>query len=54
MEVDGVAEDGDVVIGGQQGDQAEHEAADGLKDSEPVDAEAEKTRGPPAGLGGWG
>jgi hypothetical protein len=40
LEVDLVAEDGDVVKGGKQGDKAEHEAADGLKGSKPVNPES--------------
>jgi hypothetical protein len=33
-----VAEEGDVVIGGEQGDQAEGQAADGLGDAEAIKA----------------
>ena len=39
LERDAAAEDGDVVIGGKEGDQAEGEATDGLGDTEPVKPE---------------
>ncbi|MEB3325969.1 MAG: hypothetical protein VKM17_11635 [Cyanobacteriota bacterium] len=39
LELDGVPEEADVVIGGEQGDQAKSEAADGLADAEPVEME---------------
>ena len=38
LEVEGAAGKGDVVIGGEQGDQAEHEAAQGLEDAKAVEA----------------
>jgi hypothetical protein len=47
LEGDGAAGEGDVVIGGKQGDQAEEQAADGLGEADAIEAEA------PGGLG-WG
>jgi hypothetical protein len=38
-----VAGEGDVVIGGKQGDQAENETTDGLGETEPVETEAVET-----------
>ena len=38
LELEVVAGDGDVVIGGEQGDQAEGQAADGLGDAEAIEA----------------
>jgi hypothetical protein len=43
----GTGGEGDVVIGGKQGDQAEEQAADGLGEADAIEAEA------PGGLG-WG
>jgi hypothetical protein len=40
LEGDIAAGEGDVVIGGKQGDQAEDETAEGLSQTEPVEAEA--------------
>ena len=54
LEVDGVTGEGDVVIGGEQGDQAENEATDGLNASEPVKAQAVECQGPPTGPEAWG
>ncbi len=54
LEVDGVTGEGDVVIEGEQGDQAEGKAADGLKASEPIKAQAVECQGPPTGLEAWG
>ena len=45
LEVDVGTGDGDVVIGGEQGDQAEDEAADGLGEAQPVEAERAEGRG---------
>ena len=44
LDWEAAAGDGDVVIGGEQGDQAEDETADGLGQTEPVEAEAFETR----------
>ena len=38
LELEGAAGEGEVVIGGEQGDQAEHEAARGLEDAKAVEA----------------
>ena len=38
LEREVAAGDGDVVIGGEQGDQAEEQAADGLDEAEPIEA----------------
>jgi hypothetical protein len=38
LEADAAAEDGDVVIGSEQGDQAEDQAAAGLDDTEKIQA----------------
>ena len=46
MDWQAAAGDGDVVIGGEQGDQAEDQAANGLGETEPV-----KTEPVAAGLG---
>jgi len=35
--------DGEVVIGGEEGDQAKSEAADGLGEAEPIETEPAKT-----------
>jgi hypothetical protein len=40
LEADALAGEGDVVIGGEQGDQAEDKAADSLVEAEAVEAEA--------------
>ena len=44
LEGDAAACECDVVIGGKQGDQAEDETADGLGQTEPVEAEAFEIR----------
>jgi hypothetical protein len=38
LELEGAAGEGDVVIGGEQGDQAEHKAAQGLSEAKAVKA----------------
>jgi hypothetical protein len=38
LELEGLAGEGDVVLGGEQRDQTEHEAADRLCEDEPVEA----------------
>ncbi len=38
LELDACAGEGDVVIGGKQGDQAEQQATDGLQPAEPIEA----------------
>ena len=38
LELQGVAGEADVVIGGEQGDQAEHKAAQGLEEAEAIEA----------------
>ena len=38
LELEGAAGEGDVVIGGEQGDQAEHEAAQGLENAKAIEA----------------
>jgi hypothetical protein len=43
LEGDVAAGEGDVVIGGKQGDQSEDETADGLGQAEPVETEAVET-----------
>ena len=43
LEADDVAGEGDVVIGGKQGDQPENETTDGLGETEPVETEAVET-----------
>jgi hypothetical protein len=40
---DVVPGDGEVVIGGEEGDQAKSEAADGLGEAEPIETEPAKT-----------
>jgi hypothetical protein len=45
LDGDGEAWEGEVVIGGEQGDQAEHQAADGLEEAEPVEVEAPEALG---------
>jgi hypothetical protein len=45
LQRDGGAGEGDVVIGGEQGDQAEHEAADGLQEAKAIEAGAPKPQG---------
>jgi hypothetical protein len=45
---EGASADGDVVIGGEQGDQAEGKAADCLGETEPVETESVEA-GPGAG-----
>jgi len=42
-EGEGTPGDGEVVIGGEEGDQAKSEAADGLGEAEPVETEPAKT-----------
>jgi len=54
LEVDGVTGEGDVVIGGEQGDQAENDATDGLNAPESVKAKEVKCQGPPTGPEAWG
>lgn len=54
LQLDGAAEDSDVVIGGIQGYAAEHDAASGLEEAQTVEAEPEKSWGPPAALGALG
>jgi hypothetical protein len=39
LELEGAAEEGDVVIGGKEGDQAEGEAAEYLQDAEAIEAQ---------------
>ena len=39
LEAEAVAGEGDVVIGGEEGDQAEDDTADGLGETEAVEAE---------------
>jgi hypothetical protein len=39
LELEGVADEGDVVIGGEQGDQAEHEAAEHLEHTQAIQAQ---------------
>ena len=39
LERDAAAEDGDVVIGGEQGDQAEGKTAEHLQDAEAIEAQ---------------
>jgi hypothetical protein len=39
LELEGAAEEGDMVIGGEQGDQAEGEAAEHLEHAEAVEAQ---------------
>lgn len=50
LEVEGVAGDGDVVIGGEQSNEAESESTDGLDQSQPVKAQTGDAR---AGGGDW-
>ena len=38
LELERATGEGDVVIGGEQGDQAEHEAAQGLNEAQAVEA----------------
>jgi hypothetical protein len=38
LERDAAAEDGDVVIGGEESDQAEHETAQGLDEAQAIEA----------------
>jgi hypothetical protein len=38
LELEGAAGEGDVVIGGKQGDQAEYEPAQGLREAKAVEA----------------
>ena len=38
LELDACAGEGDVVIGGKQGDQAEQQTTDGLNETEPIEA----------------
>jgi hypothetical protein len=45
LEPDGEAGEDEVVIGGEEGDQAENKAADGLGEAESIEAEV------PGGLG---
>jgi hypothetical protein len=37
LELDNAAGDGDVVIGGEEGDQTEHEAAQGLENAKAIE-----------------
>ncbi|MFM1798115.1 MAG: hypothetical protein RLZZ117_393, partial [Cyanobacteriota bacterium] len=39
LELEGAAEEGDVVIGGEEGDQAEGKAAEHLQDAEAIEAQ---------------
>jgi hypothetical protein len=39
LELEGVADEGDVVIGGEQGNQAEHEAAKHLEHTQAIQAQ---------------
>ena len=39
LELEGAAGDGDVVIGGKESEQAEDQAADGLREAEAVETE---------------
>jgi hypothetical protein len=39
LEFDGTTEEGDVVIGGKEGDQAEGKAAEYLQDAEAIEAQ---------------
>ena len=39
LELEGAAGEGDVVIGGKQGNQAEHEAAQGLEHTQAIQAQ---------------
>jgi hypothetical protein len=39
LELEGAAEEGDMVIGGEQGDQAEGKAAEHLQDAEAIEAQ---------------
>jgi hypothetical protein len=39
LELEGAAGEAEVVIGGEQGDQAEHEAAQGLNDAKAIKAQ---------------
>ena len=43
LELEGAAGEGDVVIGGEQGNQAEHKAAQGLEDAKAIEAGADST-----------
>jgi len=38
LELEACAGEGDVVIGGKQGDQAEQQTTDGLNETEPIEA----------------
>ena len=40
---DGAPDDGEVVIGGEEGDQAKSEATDGLGEAEPIETEPVKS-----------
>jgi hypothetical protein len=48
---EGASAEGDVVIGGEQGDQAEGKAADCLGETEPVETEPVETESVEAGPG---
>ena len=48
LERDGAPGDGDVVIGGEQGDQAEDEATERLGEAQPVAAERTEVEAPAA------
>ena len=52
-ELDGAAEGCDVVIGREQGHKPEHEAADGLNGSNPVQAETDGAQGSPKQAVTW-
>ena len=51
LDGEAAAGDGDVVIGGEQGDQAEDQTANGLGETEPVQTEPVKTEPVAAGPG---
>ncbi len=51
LEGDVAAGEGDVVIGGKQGDQAEDETAEGLGQTEPVEAKHVETEAVATGPG---
>jgi hypothetical protein len=46
-------DDGEVVIGGEEGDQAKSKATDGLGEAEPVETESAKTETVRARPGRW-
>jgi hypothetical protein len=55
LEREAAAGDGDLVIGGEQGDQAEEQAADGLDEAEPIETGpgAQGTLDSGGAAGGW-